>query len=138
MPSTSTDDQTVSIRVSIDECKRCMVMYEAIGTEIAQLTKTLKERKAQLAVVGDMISKYLHHESKSEILTRDQRLHLKLKTSKVKVPLKKDTIRHKVLEFMDGETEKCEALLKHVYEDRPTIERVRLQRILHKGCTAVV
>jgi hypothetical protein len=106
--------------------------------EIAQLTKTLKERKAQLAVVGDMISKFLRHEGKGEILTRDQRLHLKLKTSKVKVPLKKDTIRGKVLEFMEGETEKCDALLKHVYEDRPTVERVRLQRILHKGCAAVV
>jgi hypothetical protein len=30
---------------------------------------------------------------------------------KVKVPLKKDTIRDKVLEFMDGETERCDALL---------------------------
>lgn len=137
-PPNDEEEQALTIHVSIDDCKRCMVMYETITTEIAQLTKTLKERKAQLAVVGDMISKFLRHEGKGEILTRDQRLHLKLKTSNIKIPLKKDIIRGKVLEFMEGETEKCDALLKHVYEGRPTVERVRLQRILHKGCAAVV
>jgi hypothetical protein len=135
---TEQTEQALTTYVSMDECKRCMVMYESICTEIAQLTKTMKERKAQLAVVGDMISKYLKHESKSEILTRDQRLHLKLRTSKVKVPLKKDAIRGKVLQFLDGETERCDALMKHVYEDRPTVEKVALRRIVHRNTQAVV
>jgi hypothetical protein len=50
-----------------------MVMYEAIASDPTDV-KDAEERKSQLTVVE--ISKYLHHESKSEILTRDQRLHL--------------------------------------------------------------
>jgi hypothetical protein len=42
------------------------------------------------------------------------------------------------LHFLDGETEKCDALMKHVYEDRPTVEKVALRRIVHKNALAVV
>jgi hypothetical protein len=59
-----------------------------------------------------MISKYLHQESKSEILTRDQRLHLKLRTVVGQGAVEKTPSGDKVLEFMDGEMERCDALFE--------------------------
>ena len=114
---------------SVEECKKCMGMYETLETEIKQLTSRLKVLRSMKASTAEVIAKFLRGHNKEEISTRDNRLHLKLENKSRLVPIGKRMLATKILDAFGGDRDKFEEFNRKVYGDQTTVSKVVLKRM---------
>jgi hypothetical protein len=114
---------------SVEECKRCMALYEELESDIKSLTARLKVLRSLKTSTSDVISRFLRHNNKDEISTKDDRLHLKLECRDRKLPLGKKQLRARMREAFDGDDVRYDAFEDRVYGQQTVVSTTTLKRM---------
>jgi hypothetical protein len=117
---------------SVEECKKCMGIFESIDSQLKELATRRKTLLAMRASVAESISAFLSCHDKEEISTKDNRLHLKLETKVKPVPLKKKELAAKMLAAFDGDQDRFDEFNHKIYNDQRTVKKVTLKRLKTK------
>jgi hypothetical protein len=117
---------------SVEECKKCMGIFESIDSQLKELAVRRKTLMALRTSVSESISAFLSTHNKEEISTKDNRLHLKLESKEKVVPLKKKELAAKMLQAFDGDQDKLDAFNQTVYSDQRKVQKVTLKRLKTK------
>jgi hypothetical protein len=138
VPRARTDPESSLIPVkasncpSVEECKKCMGIFESIDSQLKELATRRKTLLAMRASVAESISAFLSSHDKEEISTKDNRLHLKLETKVKPVPLKKKELAAKMLAAFDGDQNRFDDFNHKIYNDQRTVKKVTLKRLKTK------
>jgi len=117
---------------SVEECKKCMGLFESIDSQLSELALRRKTLMAMRASIAESISAFLSSHDKEEISTKDNRLHLKLESREKLVPLKKKELAEKMLAAFDGDQSQLDAFNEKVYKDQRSVKKVTLKRLKTK------
>ena len=100
-----------------------------VQSQITAMAADLKKLRQEGRDLHDAICDFMGDNDIEDLHTKNMRL--KLKTSNVKLPLKKEQLRERVKEFLGDEEQATDFFVK-VYDTRDSVQRKSLRRLKSK------
>ena len=110
----------------LEEFKNQVKVWWELDTAIKRLQIAVRERKKAQSVMKTKILDFMKKYSVEDLNTKEG--VLRYKTAYVKAPLSQKNIKEKLTEYFNKDPAAL-TILKKVFEDRETVEKVSLRRV---------
>ncbi len=129
MSDSDSAQETVQHKVT-KEFRKNVLKWLEIDDTIRAIRSKVKELNDEKKQFEDNIIKHLNEVNEEAIAVKDGKLSKSV--SKLKEPLKKETI-HKSLVELVGDSTKAMVMTEHIINNRKTTEKIRLTRTKTRG-----
>lgn len=123
----SAGGESVDMPSTLEQFREYVRMWLDLDNTVKKAQKIIKEKRQQRDQLSLAISKFMCKYDIEDLNTKEGRIRCKV--TQVKAPLNQRAVKEKISSLFEGDEEKSKAIIKKLYEERDTVQKVSLRRL---------
>ena len=115
------------IPASIDQFREYVRKWMELDNTVKKAQHLIREKRKQRDALSIAISKFMCKYDIEDLNTKEGRIRCKV--TQVKAPLNQKVVKEKIASIFQGDEEKSNQIIKKLYEERDTVQKVSLRRL---------
>jgi hypothetical protein len=120
-------DAATDVPVSIDQFREYVRKWMELDNTVKKAQILIREKRKQRDALSIAISKFMCKYDIEDLNTKEGRIRCKV--TQVKAPLNQKVVKEKIASIFQGDEEKSNQIIKKLYDERDTVQKVSLRRL---------
>lgn len=112
---------------SIEQFREYVRKWMELDNTVKKAQVLIREKRKQRDALSIAISKFMCKYDIEDLNTKEGRIRCKV--TQVKAPLNQKVVKEKIASIFQGDEEKSNQIIKKLYEERDTVQKVSLRRL---------